>query len=291
MIFLITFFSCSQSFSASIEHLNRADGLSHSGVNTLHFDSEGILWVGTEEEVNWYVGGRFRELQPTNVALARSVVNVSYIFNDTQKGIWFFNSSRGIYRLDKTNWRLQALPILSSSKDSGTLKGRVALVDTQKRIWIGSDEGIFRYTLDSKKLKLIPMPKVDSDIRLKINCIYETPDGGILVATGKGIFTYNKESERFDAFSPEHFGEKGIGKLELINDQLWIFRGNALDRFNLSTREFETIAIAGDYSPYEFLMTFWSTRTTPFGSPRVPGLSSCPQMGPSSRTYSMVYLG
>ena len=51
------------SLAASIDYLDKNDGLSHSGVNTIFQDSDGIVWVGTETAVNWYLGDRFKKFQ------------------------------------------------------------------------------------------------------------------------------------------------------------------------------------------------------------------------------------
>jgi ligand-binding sensor domain-containing protein len=109
------------------------DGLLDDQIFSLAFDSDGLLWVGTDEGVMWFDGINFRPA-PGDSAVLQGAVSV--IFQDRLDRIWFGNGQTtdgGLAMFDGEAWH-------EFTVENGLVHNMVnaILEDSDGLIWIGS---------------------------------------------------------------------------------------------------------------------------------------------------------
>ena len=125
------------------------DGLPGIAIHRIVRDSLGFLWFGTGEGLSRFDGYEFKNY---GVADGLRELNV-YDVTETSEGLYWIATRGGLYRLQlgngspltATKFRL-ILPALQQPANSIN----VVAEDTH-RIWVGTDEGLLRGELSSKR--------------------------------------------------------------------------------------------------------------------------------------------
>jgi len=127
------------------EHLTMRDGLSQSTVNSILQDSQGYLWLGTENGLDRYDGDSIREYRRergNEHGLASD-----YIWSmaeDAQGDLWLATEGGGVARWDRRTEQFQ--PFRHDAHNTRTLASdavRTLLIDARGRIWAGTlDQGL-----------------------------------------------------------------------------------------------------------------------------------------------------
>lgn len=208
----IVFFSPS-GLAVSIDYLDKQQGLSNSNVYSLFLDSDGILWAGTETDVNWYLGGQFNELTTKVDDNGGKLLNVVHIFEDNDKGIWFFNYSKGIFRLDKRQWKLSEITIAGLNLKLNELTGNQLFVDKQSNIWLTTDSGVFTYNTTNQVLTPVPIATKQPNELLIFKQITYFTDSTIALVTSQGIYLWQTQQGKFIPLESELLSHKAIKKI------------------------------------------------------------------------------
>jgi len=84
--------------SSQVRWLGRSEGLGSNGVNALHLDSEGSLWVGTMDGLRRYVDGTFQTFggRPGPLLLA-----IHAILEDSAQRMWL-STGQGVLQIPRT---------------------------------------------------------------------------------------------------------------------------------------------------------------------------------------------
>src|SRR5258708_36440533 len=92
------------------EHLTMRDGLSQSTVNSILQDSQGYLWLGTENGLDRYDGDSIREYRRER-GNEHGLAN-DYIWSiaeDAQRELWLATDGGGVARWDRRPEQFQPL--------------------------------------------------------------------------------------------------------------------------------------------------------------------------------------
>ena len=134
------------------EHITLDDGLSQSNVLSIHQDSKGLMWFGTENGLNSYNGYEFSRYhrERGNAAALHS----DFIFDlaeDAGGNLWIATNGGGLSMLDRksgefTTYRHDA----ADATSIGSNIVRRVLVDSDGGVWAGTREaGLSRLDRDS----------------------------------------------------------------------------------------------------------------------------------------------
>lgn len=155
-------------------------------------DSEGYMWYSTE-------GGLCRD-DGYQVSVFRSDFNtpellesnsVTCIAEDKEGKIWF-GTRRGMYILDKRDYRIQPL---SDSEIKGWVI-RMAGATSDGSVWVSSEKYLFRYDTSGRRLGKYETKWEDSS--KEVNSICEDNEGTIwMVQLKGGLFRYDVQEDRF----------------------------------------------------------------------------------------------
>ena len=230
------------------DHITLDDGLSQSTVLTVLQDSQGLLWIGTENGLNRYNGydiETFKRERGNPDALSSDFV--FDIDEDRDGNLWIATNGGGLVKFDRATGRFDAFrhdPSNSNSISSNIVR-RIA-IDDNGIIWIGTrgagldrldpHNGVFsRYQFGNGE-----------DTPDNIYALFQDSDGILWAGGDHGLTRLDTESsevvtythDRDDAGSLSKFSVRAIA--EDANRRVWIGTdGGGLSRLNADGQAFE----------------------------------------------------
>ena len=187
------------------------NGLSSSRINSILQDSEGYIWVATEDGLNRFDGSHFviyRNIPDDSTSLPNNYIKS--ICEDSKHRFWVTTMS-GLCLYDKVTDRFSRYKILSQDKTKEFTQLFYLMVDHQGYVWISvSGNGVI--CIDADKEEYTYFNTVNSGICSDhINVIYEDRFGNIWLGSGRdGISIYNPNNKTFRTFRNYTENENGI---------------------------------------------------------------------------------
>jgi signal transduction histidine kinase/ligand-binding sensor domain-containing protein/DNA-binding response OmpR family regulator len=128
--------------------------LSHANVLDIHQDKFGFIWIGTEDGLNRYDGYNFVIFKKNSLQDSLHISNnyVTGICED-EDGNLFISTREGLDFYNRTSNRFEKLAN-KLGKAIGSSGIWITYLDTKKRLWVGTDEGVYRYDKKNDDLKL-----------------------------------------------------------------------------------------------------------------------------------------
>ena len=229
-------------------------GIINDGIWDMAKQSDSLIWVGTEMGLyslsKTKAGWKMEPFKGTP-AITHSIRK---IFIDTNNNLWLGSHGFGLFFIPNLkhnptgmNYRFEA-----SSTEPNSLSDNVILdifLDSKKRFWIGTNNGLNRLRGDYENLdlsgKAIPDLKFKQYVAKKpsgdflnnneINCFFENFDGTIWIATqGGGINIWNPDTDKFSFLTTED-GLPSDDVISILPDEdgnLWISTSHGLTRYN-----------------------------------------------------------
>ena len=235
---------------ARFEHLSLEQGLSQSSVFCVLQDSQGFLWICTQDGLNRYDGYGFTIYRP--IPDDPHSLSDSYIlslFEDQDRILWIGTYGRGLNSLDLDTGEITRFPF--DGEVGQSLAGGVVtaiIQDKQGTLWLATNRGLNRFDPESRQFALYE--HVDGDpnslARNAIETLLLDRDGYLWIGTeGGGLDRFDPRSERFIHYQtatsdPYSLGSSFVTAI-LQDDEgtLWIGTADAgLDRFDPSTGRF-----------------------------------------------------
>lgn len=175
------------------ERLGREQGLPNDVVGAIVQDRAGFIWFGTGGGLARYDGHRFRHYtsDPGDPgSLPDSYVTALHV--DPTGVLWVGTNAGGLARYDaaadrfvRANEGLQNLSILS------------ILTDAQGRLWTGTVGGVHVRdpATGANRFYTRRGPEPDSTVLDQIRDMVELPDGGLLLASGRGLVRFDPSGD------------------------------------------------------------------------------------------------
>jgi len=215
------------------QHLTTVDGLSHNEVRKIVKDSEGFLWLGTQNGLSRYDGYKFKVYKASNsdtTSLIRG--DKIYALGASLKKIWV-GSTRGLSIIDARTGK-----VLDSEIPNGAVKElKTSFIysivsDAKDAVWLSSQAGNFIINaVDYSSIEILKGYYVYSFI--------EGLEGNMWIGTNKGVVLYSSKTQKI----LETYGE--IGHVEdFYIDKfgvLWAAAGNGVYRFVAEKNHFHRI--------------------------------------------------
>ncbi len=201
--------------------------LSDDNVNALFEDSDGKIWVGTENGLNiisvenskWQVKQLFQELGNSQ-SLTHNTVQA--IIESHNKQIWVGTTGGGISVFDLQGQFVKSFRNINNGKKGK--KGNLinALYqDKQGTLWIGTVEsGLIKYQANDETFTVYSFDK-NSNTSITSNtieAIYQDAKGLIWIATDKGLLIYNAQQDNF-----QRYNHSASNPYSLTNDYVLTF--------------------------------------------------------------------
>ncbi|MEI6898804.1 MAG: two-component regulator propeller domain-containing protein [Bacteroidota bacterium] len=226
------------------------NGLNHNIVLALKIDRSDNLWIGALQGISKtdLKRRKFRlyrhDSSPYSVNLLGNVV--ASIFKDEEDKIWIGNWGQGLNIYHRKTGKVDHF----SSRLTGNCylpNDFVHMIfrDLQKRIWIGTRDGILIYENEKKGFTRFRDYFKKGDLPsfkgIRINMIIADRKGNYWIGTQNGLFKMNIENGTTEVFSIESPPERRLSSnlvYSLLEDReglIWIATLNGIDIFNPAT--------------------------------------------------------
>jgi ligand-binding sensor domain-containing protein len=223
-------------------HTRSADsGLNSSWINCIYEDSEGNLWIGTEKGISVFdiENGTLEVLSDELDTGNRFGTQRVFAFHeDNEKAMWI-GTSQGIIRYDRKGHKLEHFVLINNP--GNTLGNEITSIveDVRGNLWIGSFDGVWRYSADTKVFEPF-YANVNSSQNNYIESIYLHPDDPdhVYLATSKGFTIIDLDGRIINSYdmSNSRICDNDVCCIiKYDDDNLLLGTANGLSLFNITT--------------------------------------------------------
>ncbi len=126
--------------------------------------------------------------------------------------------------------------------------------DSQKRLWVGSEEGISVFRQHGTEIERIPLLPASAITKSFTNYIYEAANGLIWVGTREGAYCFNEKNKQIKRYTTANGLPNNVvyGILEDSYGRLWMSTNQGVSCFNPSTDKFRNFTEADGLQSNQF---------------------------------------
>lgn len=231
--------------SIRFERIGIKDGLSHSSVTTILQDSQGYIWLGTEDGLNRHDGYSFRVYRPdADDPYSISDRWVTALAMDDEGNLWIGTRQGGLNHFDPRSGQFTTYRHIPTRESSlGADWVRALWFDSRGTLWIGTSAGLDRY--DPRTNMFTHLTREDGLSSNRVNAIYEDQQGILWIGTREGLTRYDVEQETFQVFTsgaeePARLVSDNVTSLrEDADGDLWIGTPRGIVRMDRYTGLFK----------------------------------------------------
>ena len=198
--------------------------LSQSLAEYIYQDSNGYIWIGTNDGLNRYNGNEFKVYK--NIRNDENSISnnmISSIVEDNDKNLWI-GTDGGLNKMNLNTGNITRYLVSDEDKLYSNTVVDELLIDSKGRLWVCTINGLNLY--DSKNDKFVKV--ADEYLNNKgLQDITEDDEGNIWVATREGLFKYNHEMKIVKEFyhyenNEDTISENNIFSIYYSENKLWI---------------------------------------------------------------------
>lgn len=226
-----------------------ANGLNSPDVQTIFKDSRGNIWVGTWDYGIYLLkkgSNKFLHFSAENTRGGMATNRILSFSEDSKGMIWIGTFSRGIQSYDpKTDsFQIYDHQVFQDQRISYSDVRRV-YVDSEDRVWIGGNAGLFRLKVSGRYFQLQAMyPRMFQNDHSVNNSmvldIYEDSAKNIWIGTdGAGLCRYDMKNDQFQWIGMEEGLDKVTVSTIIQDDRgdLWVAGNNGVAQIDHETTE------------------------------------------------------
>ncbi|WP_196140816.1 two-component regulator propeller domain-containing protein [Aliikangiella sp. G2MR2-5] len=254
ILLLLLFFSLAVAASRPalrFNHLTVEDGLPQSSANTVIKDSQGFLWIGTQDGLARFDGYSFKVFKhDVDNPFSISENDIRVLTESSDGYIWVGTFSRGLNRFDPETEQFKHYRHNPENPDSLSNDSVLALAEDSRGIlWIGTrGGGLNRFDSKTERFSHYRhdagnLSSLSHDI---VRAIFEDKSGKLWIGTyAGGLNRFDQKTQkfahyRFEANNPDSLSGDSI--LAIAEDQqgsLWVgTRTRGLNRFDVPSGKF-----------------------------------------------------
>ncbi len=214
-----------------VENLTSPGVLTHNTVLSLHADSEGSLWVGTDGR-----GLSRLKRQAFTVQPASSGEKIESVCADGDGGIWFAVDNRPL-----RHWHDGRLEEFGLAAGLPKLEVRSVLVDRRKVVWAGTEhDGLFQWV--SNSFRSTP---IAGRLPTAVTALHEDRTGRVIAGMRDGIAIWDGAKWEHQPVSAGFGGGDVRALADDAQGNLWIGTdGGGLHRWNHAARSATAVHVA-----------------------------------------------
>lgn len=205
------------------EHITIEDGLSQSSGLCLLQDSQGFIWIGTEDGLNKYDGYNFK-IYKNEIENPYSISfdHIYSLYEDESQVIWVGTNGGGLNKFDHELDRF--ISFKHKPNDSSSISNnavRTIFKDSYGILWLGTDGGGLNRLVESKGetasnkdgkfIRYVSKPNDSSSLSNNyVSSIYEDRNKVLWVGTKDGLNKYNREDDVFTHYKNDPKNKNSI---------------------------------------------------------------------------------
>lgn len=204
--------SYAQSKNLIFNNINIEQGISQSTIEDIFQDSEGYIWLGTNDGLNRYNGYEFKNYNYEEYQNSISHNGITDITEDKYGNIWV-NTVSGVNKINKKTEKISNYTEINGKiKEDSTTE---IIVTKDNNILVGTYEGLNIYNAKEDRFDII-LEQKDGILSSCIYSIDEDINGNIWIGTELGLNklskdfkvleTYPSESEIYNIFCDDENG-------------------------------------------------------------------------------------
>lgn len=228
--FLLTlpvYLSTSAQTPYAFRHLSVDNGLSNNNVKAFLKDSEGFLWIGTDNGLNRYDGYKFKIFQPKDNNPNSLFSNDIWDLQEDAKGtLWIGTGSLySIYNREKDNF-INDIPKYLYNYGINVTGNYKVYVDKKRNLWVLEGKDIYYYNFKDKRLKSF---KLDS-IKDGINDSKISDDGkDVYLLINKNLLKLDSDTKSFQKINIQELPSRLLSETNVYVDNqkgIWLYSYN-----------------------------------------------------------------
>ncbi|MFZ5940625.1 MAG: two-component regulator propeller domain-containing protein [Bacteroidota bacterium] len=238
-----------------ISHLTSADGLSNNRVRVIIQDAVGFLWFGTQNGLNKYDGYSIKTYWPDpHDSTTVSSTLITSMLLDSRGKLWV----AGIDGLDIYSQDFDNFTRFKDSISSAISSVYALAEDHYGTVWIGTDIGLFSYSLQSRKVNYFSSVSTNGDSLLKKGAYRLFADNQNrlwITVLNYGLCVYNIETSKFSLYlnnpdDPATISDVRIEQINQdINGDIWLgTMNNGLNKYDPENDAFIRITVDPEVS-------------------------------------------
>ena len=216
------------------ERISIAEGLSQSYVYDIVQDTNGFIWIATQDGLNRYDGKNFvyyRHDSTNRASIADNFIRKLFIDN---KNVLWVGTNAGLSRYDETLDRFDNF--FHQADDSNSLKDNEIwdiYQDQQNNILISTKSGLHKYDAENQNFSQLRIRGFDNALK-EIKTIFQDKKGNYWLGTyDKGIFLTNTTMTSVVSLNAQNkwdlnLNANALYDLKFIDNQYWLGTDNGL---------------------------------------------------------------
>ncbi|MGG7214797.1 ligand-binding sensor domain-containing protein [Clostridium nigeriense] len=208
----------------NFQNLTIDDELSQSLVEYIYQDSNGYIWIATNDGLNRYNGNEFKvykNIKNDDTSLSNNMV--SSIVEDNDKNLWI-GTDGGLNKMNLINGKITRYLVSDEDKLYSNTVVDELMIDSKGRLWVCSVNGLNLYDMENDKFVKVAEEYLDNK---GLQDFAEDDEGNIWIATMEGLFKYNHDTGIIKAFYHDEDDENTISENNIFSiyyseKKLWI---------------------------------------------------------------------
>jgi signal transduction histidine kinase/ligand-binding sensor domain-containing protein len=204
-------FCLAQSSAVKFDHFTIMEGLPEASVQFIRQDSQGYIWMGTQNGLLRYDGYKPRvyKLRGNNVFTLNASMTTNMI-EDNNKDLWFSTVGNGLFKYNRSKDNFSQFVYPTIKGDNSLINDYVTAVDPSNNIWAyhtnksgdGDYDDIVKFDEKSLKYEFYNRQQKGSHYlnASKVYMLEKTKSGQIWIGTNNGLYQYNVRKDQLEGY-------------------------------------------------------------------------------------------
>jgi len=257
-------------------HLKLDDGLSQSSILSIHQDSRGFIWMGTQDGLNRYDGRNFVSYKadpddPNSI----SDPNIWTIAEDADGNLWLGTEGGGFNRFNRAREEFTPYRFDPAQPDAHQhYDVKAVVVDKRGIVWIGTNgDGLLRFNPETETIiSYVPDPSdLNSLPSNRVHSLLLDARGTLWIGTAAGLTAMHPATDRMVHYSHDptdvnSLAEGEVRSLSMGSDLgIWIGTTTGLCRLDRVTEIFKRHRLIEDNAADQVSLSITAVLEDPEG--------------------------
>lgn len=181
-------------------------------------------------------------------SLAPDVPGDIYSIIPCKEGVLWIGALDGLYLFDTRTRKFSPVVSDSNGNPVSHLSAFVLFSDSSRRLWVGEEKGIRLFAAESdgkEGLYCLPLPSSGFSEISEVQCVYESKDGMLWIATRMGLYRWNDAEKELKHFTTADGLPNNVvyGVEEDVYGCIWLSTNRGLSCFNPDTGQFRNFTV------------------------------------------------